>query len=78
MFTCIILHNTIIRDELDCDLESLLEPHNGVSLKRNLTFLTFIQGAKKLQNIEIYHMLHAYLMERQWVLKGNNSFELNA
>ncbi len=30
MFTCIILHNTIIKDELDCDLESLFEPHNGV------------------------------------------------
>jgi hypothetical protein len=30
MFTCIILHNTIIRDELDYDLESLFEPHNGV------------------------------------------------
>jgi len=30
MFTCIILHNTIIRYELDCDLESLFEPHNVV------------------------------------------------
>ncbi len=30
MFTCIILHNTIIRYELDCDFESLFEPHNVV------------------------------------------------
>jgi hypothetical protein len=53
-----ILHNLIIKDELNCNLEHLFDVGSNVShLKQGLSFEDHFQGATQIENVVTHYNL---------------------
>jgi hypothetical protein len=75
MLACVILHNMIIEDEKDCNLESLFE--NDVLLQprtSDFTFRDLQQGIRDVEDITQHYNLRNDLMDHLWQKRGDESF----
>jgi hypothetical protein len=74
VFSYVILHNLIIEDESNCNLEPLFDVGSNVShLKRGLSFEEYCQGTTQIENVVIHYNLKNDLVEHLWAEKGNNA-----
>jgi hypothetical protein len=70
MLACIILHNTVIEDELGQALKPLVNPLVGMEVKYGLTFEILMEGTEEIENLNSHFRLHNDLIEYLWVEKG--------
>ncbi len=70
---CVIMHNLIIEDESNCNLEPLFNFGSNVShLKWRLSFEDYHQGTTQIENVATHYNLKNDLVEHLWAWKGNN------
>ena len=76
LMACVIMHNMIIEDERDQELEPIIaEPINVPwrhgPMRRGLNFEDYVQGHEMIRDERSHYMLRNDLMEHLWTLKGN-------
>jgi hypothetical protein len=55
---CVILHNLIIEDESNCNLEPLFDVGSNVShSKEGLSFEGYLQGTTQIENVVTHYNL---------------------
>ncbi len=67
MMCCVILHNMIIEDEWDQNLEPLFDEANVAHSKKGLTFQEYMEGTPKLENSKIHYNFKMNLVEHLWI-----------
>jgi hypothetical protein len=74
MVACVILHNMIIEDERDHNLEALFEPQNiGRQFRLGLPFEQYRQGTMDLEDVDAHLSLRGDLIEHLWAKNGMNN-----
>jgi hypothetical protein len=76
LMACVIMHNMIIEDERDQELEPIIaEPINVPwrhgPMRRGLNFEDYVQGHEMIRDERSHYILRNDLMEHLWALKGN-------
>jgi hypothetical protein len=68
------LHNLIIEDESNCNLEHLFDVGSNVSdLKQGLYFEDHFQVTTQIRNVVTHYNLEKDLVKHLWAQKGNNA-----
>ncbi len=62
VIVCVIVHNMIIEDKGDNNLEPLFDPTNVGQLRCGLTSQTYMEGNKKLEDSKTYYSLQKNLI----------------
>jgi hypothetical protein len=70
---CVILHNLMIEDESNYNLEPLFDVGSNVShLRWRLSFEDYCQGNTQIENVATHYNLKNDLVEHLWAWKGND------
>jgi hypothetical protein len=71
---CVILHNLIIEDEYNCNLEQSFNVGSNVShLKQGFSFEDYCQKITQIENVATHYNLKNDLVEHLWARKNNNA-----
>lgn len=71
MYACVILHNMIIEDEQDLNLEPCFD-EQIVQLRRGESFALETQGTEDIDDLGRHFSLRNDLIEHLWALQGNS------
>jgi hypothetical protein len=69
---CVILHNTVIKDEEDLVLEPTIKLLNSIQMRRRLTFAKYAESTNEIENQRAHYNLKNDLIDHLWTLKGLN------
>jgi hypothetical protein len=70
----VILHNLIIEDEYNCNLEQSFNVGSNVShLKQGFSFQDYCQKITQIENVATHYNLKNDLVEHLWAKKNNNA-----
>lgn len=73
LMACVILHNMIMEDEQDEDLEPIYMPNPTLPVRRDLSFVGLVEGIQAVHDKSSHYALRNDLIEHQWKLKGEGS-----
>ena len=70
MFACVVIHNMIIENELNTNLEPLYDPDAPNNLWRGVTFDQYRDFVGEVEDSNSHYSLRNDLIEHLWAIKG--------
>lgn len=68
MWLCVVLHNMVIDNKQELNLEVLFDPNLVPRVNMNLSFRLMLEGIIEIQSTDTYFSLRANLIEHLWRL----------
>jgi hypothetical protein len=75
MLACIIMHNMIIEDEQNIQLEQLFGNHVHVGqIHGDFTYRELEAGTREIENIHAHFAMRNDIIDHLWELRGQNKY----
>jgi hypothetical protein len=72
LMACLVLHNMIIEDEYNLNLEPSFDVGKNITFKRGFLFEDYVESVIQIENYNFHYNLQNDFIEHLWQLKGNN------
>jgi hypothetical protein len=74
MIACVVLHNMVIEDEQENNLQPILEINAALQFGHGVTFEELAAATQEIEDEDVHFSLRGDLIEHLWALKGSATF----